>query len=80
MTHYSVSFCPQEEDISFHFSFIISRAQYLSLMLNKQNELLAHYSIFSIFTSKRKDPAKCDKVLRRHDLIPGFRNMTHFFA
>lgn len=31
-----------------------------------------------MFAPKRKDPAMCDRVLRRHDRIPGFRNMTRF--
>lgn len=46
-------------------------------MLNKQNQLLAHYSIFSIVIRNRENPAMCDKVPRNYDLIPGFRNMTH---
>lgn len=47
-------------------------------MLNKWNQLLSHYLIFSIFIPKRKNPTMCDKVPKRHDQIPGFRNMTHF--
>lgn len=55
----------------------IGHVQSLSRMLNKQNQLLAHYSIFSIVIPKREDPAMCDKVPRKHNLIAGFRNMTH---
>lgn len=31
---------------------------------------------FRSLPPKRKGPAMCDKVLRRNDLIPRFRNMT----
>ena len=65
--------------ISFFFCNF-SHVPSLSLVLNKQNQLLPHYSIFSIFIPQRKTPTMCGKILKWHDLIPGFRNMTHFLA
>lgn len=51
--------CP----ISFFFCNF-SHVPGLSLVLNKQNQLLPHYSIFSIFIPQRKTPPMCGKTLK----------------